>query len=252
MIEYFKKYKIKQNSAFTLAEVLITLGIIGVVAALTIPTLINKADEAAGRTAAKKAYSTVSNAFKQMLADNSGSIWDNTSGNWNILQTNMYDILLPYFSYGKAGSWTNLHGTAWPNMPTKYYKSTDPWGKNANYNDSTIAGWTSYFLNDGSILMMTSSQSCGATGSAWVATGSNAVNPPNLCGAFFIDYNGAKTPNEQGKDTFGFGIYKINNSYQVLPFGIPGDGYSCVPGTSAMATGSYGCTYLMLNDQPMP
>ena len=32
--------KILKNRAFTLAEVLITLGIIGVVAAMTIPTLI--------------------------------------------------------------------------------------------------------------------------------------------------------------------------------------------------------------------
>ena len=32
----------EKNSAFTLAEVLITLGIIGVVAAMTIPTLISK------------------------------------------------------------------------------------------------------------------------------------------------------------------------------------------------------------------
>lgn len=32
----------KQEQAFTLAEVLITLGIIGVVAALTLPSLINR------------------------------------------------------------------------------------------------------------------------------------------------------------------------------------------------------------------
>nr|MBP7211932.1 type II secretion system protein [bacterium] len=35
-----------KKSAFTLAEVLITLGIIGVVAAMTIPTLMNKTSEA--------------------------------------------------------------------------------------------------------------------------------------------------------------------------------------------------------------
>ena len=34
--------KTKSKSGFTLAEVLITLGIIGVVAAMTIPTLIEK------------------------------------------------------------------------------------------------------------------------------------------------------------------------------------------------------------------
>ena len=37
----FKNEKERVKLAFTLAEVLITLGIIGVVAALTIPSLIN-------------------------------------------------------------------------------------------------------------------------------------------------------------------------------------------------------------------
>lgn len=42
---------------FTLAEVLITLAIIGVVAALTIPLLINYANDLQYKSAAKKAYS---------------------------------------------------------------------------------------------------------------------------------------------------------------------------------------------------
>ena len=41
---------IKKN-AFTLAEVLITLGIIGIVAAITIPTLINNVQDAQYKTA---------------------------------------------------------------------------------------------------------------------------------------------------------------------------------------------------------
>ena len=44
--------------AFTLAEVLITLGIIGVVAALTLPTVINNVHHKELETALKKQYST--------------------------------------------------------------------------------------------------------------------------------------------------------------------------------------------------
>ena len=44
---------------FTLAEVLITLGIIGVVAAMTIPTLISNTNGAQFKTAYKKALSTL-------------------------------------------------------------------------------------------------------------------------------------------------------------------------------------------------
>ena len=48
---------------FTLAEVLITLGIIGVVAAMTMPTLINRTQNKQLETAFKKAYSVQSQAL---------------------------------------------------------------------------------------------------------------------------------------------------------------------------------------------
>ena len=57
-------------AAFTLAEVLITLGIIGIVAAMTMPTLINNYQKKAAITAAKKAYSTLSQAYTQLVNDN--------------------------------------------------------------------------------------------------------------------------------------------------------------------------------------
>ena len=59
-----------KHAAFTLAEVLITLGIIGVVAAITMPTLINNYQKKAAITAAKKAYSTLSQAYTQLVNDN--------------------------------------------------------------------------------------------------------------------------------------------------------------------------------------
>ena len=53
---------------FTLAEVLITLGIIGVVAAMTIPTLISNTNGAQFKTAYKKALSTLNQAVLMNLA----------------------------------------------------------------------------------------------------------------------------------------------------------------------------------------
>lgn len=52
------------KKGFTLAEVLITLAIIGVVAALTIPSVIVKTQQQEYRTAAKKAYSVLSQAVQ--------------------------------------------------------------------------------------------------------------------------------------------------------------------------------------------
>ena len=56
------------KGAFTLAEVLITLGIIGVVAAMTMPTLINSTQGAQYKTAYKKALSVMSQAVVMNIA----------------------------------------------------------------------------------------------------------------------------------------------------------------------------------------
>src|SRR5574344_1279612 len=61
--------KTKKSLAFTLAEVLIVLGIIGIVAALTIPTLMANVQKQQYVTALKKFYSTQSEGFARMLAE---------------------------------------------------------------------------------------------------------------------------------------------------------------------------------------
>lgn len=60
MKHHFKVHKF----GFTLAEVLITLGIIGVVAALTIPQFISKYNELVIITELKKTYSELNQAIK--------------------------------------------------------------------------------------------------------------------------------------------------------------------------------------------
>ena len=56
--------------AFTLAEVLITLGIIGVVAAMTMPVLIQNHQKTVTVTSLKKFYSILSQAYSASVADN--------------------------------------------------------------------------------------------------------------------------------------------------------------------------------------
>ncbi|MCM1338488.1 MAG: type II secretion system GspH family protein [Muribaculaceae bacterium] len=57
------------KKAFTLAEVLITLGIIGVVAAITIPNLMTAYKAKQLRAQFLKSYSTIQQAFRQMETD---------------------------------------------------------------------------------------------------------------------------------------------------------------------------------------
>lgn len=59
----------KEKSGFTLAEVLVTLGIIGVVAAITLPQLITNYKEKQRVTQLQKAYSVLQQAFTMAVKD---------------------------------------------------------------------------------------------------------------------------------------------------------------------------------------
>ena len=57
------------KKAFTLAEVLITLGIIGVVAAMTLPSLIQRNNNKVVETRLKKFYSAINQAIMMAEVD---------------------------------------------------------------------------------------------------------------------------------------------------------------------------------------
>jgi len=82
--------------AFTLAEVLITLAVIGVVAAMTIPTLIQKHNEKATVVHLKKTYSMLGQALK-LTEPQFGNIseWSNSENLKNIAD-DWYNILKRY------------------------------------------------------------------------------------------------------------------------------------------------------------
>ncbi len=76
--------KIKRHNAFTLAEVLITLTIIGVVAAMTLPTLIAKYRADVTMNKLKKFYSTMQQAQLMSINDNGPTeYWDISFENTN-------------------------------------------------------------------------------------------------------------------------------------------------------------------------
>jgi type II secretory pathway pseudopilin PulG len=78
----------KKIIAFTLAETLIAIGIIGVVSALTIPTLIQKYEKTIIEKNLAKTYSELKNVIKQSEADN-GSYegWDYTLSQKDFVNT---------------------------------------------------------------------------------------------------------------------------------------------------------------------
>ena len=87
-----------RNNAFTLAEVLITLGIIGVVAALTLPSIIQKYRNQVVETRLKHFYSTINQAIARAEADyGDRNLWFEEVGGENKLKW-MKKYLLPYMN----------------------------------------------------------------------------------------------------------------------------------------------------------
>lgn len=64
-----KKSCTQKTVAFTLAEVLITLGIIGIVAAMTLPAVINDTKNKELEVGFKKGYSIISQAVMRMQSE---------------------------------------------------------------------------------------------------------------------------------------------------------------------------------------
>ena len=63
------RHHLPRRAAFTLAEVLITLGVIGVVAALTLPTLIQNYQKHVAVNRLKVVYNIMSNVIRRAEAD---------------------------------------------------------------------------------------------------------------------------------------------------------------------------------------
>ena len=79
MKDDFLKYYSKQKNAFTLAEVLITLAIIGVVAALTIPSVISNSQQQEFKTGLRKAVSVLNSAITMNMAIDGETPYDNAN-----------------------------------------------------------------------------------------------------------------------------------------------------------------------------
>ena len=198
---------------FTLAEVLITLGIIGVVAAMTMPTLINSTQGAQYKTAYKKALSVLSQAVVMNIAledyDLSQTTDDgvNTKEHTDETQT-LYSLFKNRMNVVKVADSTDFPDTA-ENGDADYYKlagvgaGKDGDGPNpAHFGDdnggnAALGKWpadtgaqfgdvTYLFMNDGIAFIFDNAQhECAAE---------TATTNDQYCFGF-IDVNGQKGPN---------------------------------------------------------
>lgn len=204
-----KNKALVSKKGFTLAEVLITLTIIGVVAAMTIPVLINKYQKTQYITGLKKIY-TLGNQALQELALDYGCIGDLActglfaSGN---LQ-NFGDALSSKFKVIRnCGTTTN------EDCFTSWNENYDGSGS-TGYNYNTAAATYKFVLADGMLMVISSNQDdCSSDRSI------NSSSPTkNICGEFIVDINGKKGPNYRGRDIFVFFITS-NKTPRLYPTG---------------------------------
>lgn len=190
----------KNKNGFTMSEVLITLGVIGVVAAMTIPSLIAKQQERTTVVKVKKAYSNLSNAFQLARIENGDNFIDGISNDITG-KRELMNLIKPYFNVyadcrlepGKCkmkpicGDTQNIKAGA--SIYCAYIKKSGT-GYMGDHNCARI------FLKNGTIIYIT--------------------DIPNKNPTIAVDINGPAEPNTFGRDMFFF----TYNSQQrkVLPF----------------------------------
>ena len=196
----------RKRIAFTLAEVLITLGIIGIVAALTMPTLISLYQKKIVETRLEHTYSLVSQALKMAEADYGDSqIWMRDLAGpqdsaitpaVNFLETYFLPYLQDGYRYGIVGG-TGLYQI----------------GYNSRYIGNVTTKSRYVCLNNGVNLFF----------------GYNVGRQGIVSVPILIDINGPKSPNILGRDLFEMtfslydGILFMSGERQITGYGLTYD-----------------------------
>ncbi len=196
--------------AFTLAEVLITLTIIGIVAVMTIPTLVQNYTERANISKLKKVYNTLSNTFAKAISEN-GTIDTWITGDYTSdVSQDILPIIVPYLKAVKYCNETSPNDCFSSLYKKKWSTTTTPFLSQAHAKNRMM------LLSDGTAIKIEFGNVHG-TDSRWCTTGIAEASDQGAwshaaysgsCAEIFVDLNGKSAPNIDGKDLFRFKIYK--------------------------------------------
>lgn len=185
--------KLNFTFGFTLAEILITLGIIGVVAAMTIPTLIANTQKQEFITAYKKTYSLLSQAFQQIGVD--------TECSGDMICTGLFD-----------GTDTQTVSVNVAKALSQKLKIIQDCGWNGNGCFATERS-----LNSTSNWPVSGAEFITADGIAVsIFDLDGNCNAGILCATIYIDVNSTKKPNIYGRDAF---LIYVNAKGFIIPHG---------------------------------
>ena len=197
--------------AFTLAEILVTIGIIGFVSAMTIPSLISNAKDTRFRTQFLKTYTVIQQAIKRMEADDIAI----ESKLYNRRANPFYRTLLSYLTNSTdCGDCLSFRKNPLPIGCFDFDKNSY-----RTFNGTKILD--KRYFDDGQILM---------PGGSLVI-----VEQPLYPGAekdqrtyVFVDVNGTKPPNRLGHDLF---VLQFTDN-GLLPMGQNGTDYAEASGST--------------------
>lgn len=188
--------KINKIQAFTLAEVLITLGIIGVVAAMTIPVLLQNAQDREFKSAWKKEYAVLNQAIQQIYAEEGDTYSSSRYPDHNYMQRYFCKVQNKLKVADSAMNCQNYKGIedtipadstgiSAPYANGKFYwHANGAWTSKNGLSATSNGGYSKFsmLLNDGALVFF------------------------NCSTEFLVDVNGYKKPNIIGKDIFGVNI----------------------------------------------
>lgn len=212
-----KRLNVNKKSAMTLAEALITLGIIGVVAAYTIPVLMNNIQDQQFKQMWKKEYSVISQAYERVKDDEGGDLSgyfipeDHNAPAQIITKMGQYLLYIKSCNIPYISDYSYVCGTGGGVPTVDLYKLYKTLSGGYVYNYNLISG--QYILKDGTNLYFRSYNDRGSL-------------------IIYIDVNGyIKKPNTLGKDLFGM----IMTKDKIMPFGAIGTGLQNTCNTTAIA-----------------
>ena len=180
----------KVKLAFTLAEVLITLGIIGIVAAMTIPSMISNFQKREIETRLKEDYSIFSQVNKMMIENDVAFNMAAIDNDTQKLRDWLDKYAFPYMKVARicndptigcwSGSATYLNGRSFGDCKAG--------GCGAN--------WVSFVMNNGTKVATDIGDNGQLKGQMGVDSEADS------CLKMYVDVNGDKKPNKFGVDIF--------------------------------------------------
>lgn len=176
--------------AFTLAEVLITLGIIGIVAAMTIPTLITKIQKRKLESQLVVSYSVIQQAMKNAQGEGADfqaaftDYSDEAMQEW-FEEFIMKNLKVGSVCYNTAGCWHKIGEAKDLTGNRNPWENVNGWGSNIITFTIAKGAW---FDMDGHAPSM-----CNET---------FGINTNSECLVIYFDVNGDSKPNRVGKDIY--------------------------------------------------